>query len=55
MISFYLKQEIVLKNLFNFKFIYIDESAARYLTEKEISGVGIDALGVERDQSDHDS
>ncbi len=38
---------------FNFKFIYIKESAARYLAQKGISGVGIDALGVERDQNDH--
>lgn len=41
------------ENKFNFKFIYIDESAALYLTQKGIRGVGIDALGVERDQSDH--
>ena len=38
---------------FNFKFIYIKESAAIYLADKKISGVGIDALGVERDQVGH--
>jgi arylformamidase len=38
---------------FNFKFIYIDQSAALYLNQKGIAGVGIDALGVERDQADH--
>jgi arylformamidase len=38
---------------FNFQFIYIQESASIYLAEKEISGVGIDALGVERDQKGH--
>jgi arylformamidase len=38
---------------FNFKFIYIDQSAALYLNQKNISGVGVDALGVERDQADH--
>ncbi|MCD4826953.1 MAG: cyclase family protein [Acholeplasmataceae bacterium] len=38
---------------FNFKFIYIDQGAALYLNQKQISGVGIDALGVERDQADH--
>ena len=38
---------------FNFEFIYIKESAAIYLSHKNISGVGIDALGVERDQQGH--
>ena len=38
---------------FNFKFIFIKESAAIYLTTKKVSGVGIDALGVERDQQGH--
>ena len=41
------------EELFNFEFIYIKESAAIYLAQKKISGVGIDALGVERDQSGH--
>jgi len=34
-------------------FIYLDESAALYLKEKEISGIGIDSLGIERDQPGH--
>lgn len=38
---------------FNFNFIYLKESAASYLAQKKISGVGIDALGVERNQSGH--
>jgi arylformamidase len=38
---------------FNFKFIYINESASIYLSSKNISGVGIDGLGVERDQKGH--
>lgn len=41
------------EDTFNFKFIYIDQSAALYLNQKEIAGVGVDALGVERDQKDH--
>jgi arylformamidase len=41
------------EDAFNFKFIYIDQSAALYLNQKQVSGVGIDALGVERDQEDH--
>ncbi|UCZ55257.1 cyclase family protein [Bacillus shivajii] len=38
---------------FNFEFIYLAESGAKYLAEKEIRGVGIDALGVERAQEGH--
>ncbi len=34
-------------------FVYIKPDAARYMAEKGIKGVGIDALGVERDQPDH--
>ncbi|MBB6175388.1 arylformamidase [Anoxybacillus tengchongensis] len=38
---------------FNFEFIYVAEDAATYLAEKRIRGVGIDALGVERNQAGH--
>ncbi|MCP8617302.1 cyclase family protein [Salirhabdus salicampi] len=38
---------------FNFNFIYLAESGAKYLAEKGIRGVGIDALGVERAQPGH--
>ncbi|WP_064090934.1 cyclase family protein [Rossellomorea aquimaris] len=38
---------------FNFNFIYVAEDAASYLAEKGISGVGIDALGIERAQEGH--
>lgn len=41
------------EDYFNFKFIYVHESASIYLAEKRVSGVGIDALGVERDQPGH--
>ena len=34
-------------------FVYIRQDAARYLAEKGIKGIGIDALGVERDQPGH--
>lgn len=39
------------------KFIYLAESGARFLAELEPlpAGVGIDALGIERDQPDHPS
>ena len=36
-------------------FIYLNESGARYLAEKKLKGVGIDALGIERDQSGHET
>ena len=38
---------------FDYNFIYLDESGAKYLKEKEIRGVGIDALGIERAQENH--
>lgn len=38
---------------FNPNFIYIKESAAHYLVERQIRGVGVDALGVERAQPGH--
>jgi arylformamidase len=38
---------------FDFKFIYLAESAAKYLKEKQIRGVGIDSLGIERNQENH--
>ncbi len=36
-------------------FIYLDHSAARYLAEKKIKSVGIDYLGIERNQPDHET
>ncbi|UOE92045.1 cyclase family protein [Alkalihalobacillus sp. LMS39] len=38
---------------FNFDFIFLAECGASYLAEKQIRGVGIDALGVERAQEGH--
>lgn len=38
---------------FDFEFVYVTESAAKYLAEKQIKGVGVDALGIERDQAGH--
>lgn len=38
---------------FNFKFIYLKEDAARHLAKVGVKGVGIDALGIERDQKGH--
>ncbi len=41
------------EDTFNFSFIYLKESAAKYLASCGISGVGVDGLGVERDQAGH--
>lgn len=38
---------------FNFEFIYLKESAAKWLADRNIAGVGVDGLGVERDQQGH--
>ncbi|WP_163539516.1 cyclase family protein [Gracilibacillus sp. YIM 98692] len=35
---------------FDFDFIYLTEDGADYLIEREIAGVGIDTLGIERSQ-----
>ncbi|HHW48596.1 MAG TPA: cyclase family protein [Clostridiaceae bacterium] len=38
---------------FEDNFVYLDESGAQYLREKGIKGVGIDSLGIERNQPGH--
>jgi len=38
---------------FNFSFVYVDAGAAEYLAGKEVQCVGIDYLGIERNQPDH--
>jgi arylformamidase len=38
---------------FNPDFIYLDHSGAEFLVEKQIKSVGIDYLGIEREQVDH--
>lgn len=38
---------------FNYDFIYLSEEAALYLAEFNLKGVGIDALGIERNQPGH--
>src|SRR3989338_1831672 len=40
---------------FNLSFVYLDISGAKYLSEKKIALVGIDALGIERNQSGHET
>jgi len=48
-----LKTKNSLDQEFNYNFIYLDESGAQYLVDKNIKGVGIDGLGIERNQSGH--
>ncbi|MBN2878007.1 MAG: cyclase family protein [Clostridia bacterium] len=40
-------------NGFDNEFVFVDESAAKFLTDKKINGAGIDALGIERSQPSH--
>lgn len=37
------------------EYIYLDKAGAEYLRGKRITGVGIDALGIERSQPDHET
>lgn len=40
---------------FDFKFVFISTEVAEFLASREIKGVGIDALSVERDQPKHET
>jgi len=40
---------------FDFEFVYLDKSGAQFLKEKGVIGVGIDALGIERNQPEHET
>lgn len=40
---------------FNYSFIYLAASGAEYLASKNIRGVGIDYLGIERQQPNHET
>jgi arylformamidase len=44
-----------LEETFNFDFIFLEKTGAEYLAEIGVRGVGVDALGVERAQPDHDT
>lgn len=43
------------QDYFEPNFVYLDKMGARYLKDQEISGVGIDSLGIERDQPEHET
>lgn len=40
---------------FNFEFVYVEKMAAKYLSELGVIGVGIDTLGIERAQKNHET
>ena len=40
---------------FDLEFVYVDVTGAEYLKELQISGVGIDSLGIERAQPGHET
>ncbi len=42
-------------DVFNPSFIYLTDDGAKYLSEFELNGVGIDGLGIERGQTNHES
>lgn len=41
------------ENLLEGNFIYLDQTGAAYLVSQRVAGVGIDALGIEREQPGH--
>ncbi len=48
-----LKTKNSFEDAFDPEFVYLGESGARFLADKRIKGVGIDALGIERAQPGH--
>lgn len=50
-----LKTKNSFEDHFNFRFIFLEKSGAEYLRNAGVIGVGIDCLGIERDQPDHDT
>jgi arylformamidase len=48
-----LKTKNSYEDVFNFEFIYLAQDGAEYLSELGVRGVGIDTLGIERDQAGH--
>jgi len=53
--SVLLKTANSFKEGFDCSFVFLEKSGAEYLVDKNIGGVGIDALGIERDQPGHDT
>ena len=50
-----LKTRNKLDKKFDFNFTYLEKSGAEYLASKKIKAVGIDNLGIERNQKNHET
>lgn len=50
-----LKTKNKLESGFEFEFVYLEKSGAEYLASKNIKAVGIDSLGIERNQPNHET
>jgi arylformamidase len=50
-----LKTKNSFEDLLETDFIYLDKTGAEYLVNKKIIGVGIDSLGIERSQPEHET
>lgn len=48
-----LKTRNSLQDGFDYDFVYLTARGADYLVQRKLAGVGIDALGIERNQPDH--
>src|SRR3989338_1560847 len=48
-----LKTKNQIEKDFDFNFVYLEKSGADYLASKKIKAVGIDSLGIERNQPNH--
>jgi arylformamidase len=51
--SILLKTSNSTRSSFDFSFVFLETSGAEFLADKGVAGVGIDALGIERDQQGH--
>ena len=50
-----LKTKNKLETTFDFNFTYLEKTGAEYLVSKKIKAVGIDSLGIERNQPNHET
>lgn len=50
-----LKTRNSFEDILETEFVYLDKTGAEYLKNFNIKGVGIDALGIERNQPDHET
>ena len=50
-----LKTKNKLETTFDFNFTYLEKTGAEYLASKKIKAVGIDSLGIERNQPNHET